>query len=65
VDGMARHILLTLKQNGGFLPVHDKSDAEEIHALFACSKKTFKHAVGALYNQQLILLEKDGIRIQS
>ncbi|MDR3267880.1 MAG: GntR family transcriptional regulator [Tannerella sp.] len=65
VDGIARHILLTLKQNGGFLPVHDKSDAEEIYALFACSKKAFKQAVGALYKQQFIALEKNGIRINT
>jgi predicted RNA-binding protein (virulence factor B family) len=63
VDGIARNILQTLKQNRGFLPVHDKSDAAEIHALFACSKKSFKQATGALYRQQLILLEREGIRL--
>ncbi|MDR1102160.1 MAG: GntR family transcriptional regulator, partial [Tannerella sp.] len=38
IDGIARRVLQTLTQNGGFLPVHDRSDAGEIYALFACSK---------------------------
>ncbi|MDR0843928.1 MAG: GntR family transcriptional regulator [Tannerella sp.] len=63
VDGIAQHILLVLKQNGGYLPVHDKSDTGEIYALFACSKKSFKKAIGALYKQQFISLERDGIRL--
>ena len=62
IDGMALKIFDILNHNGGYLPVHDKSDAHEIQALFACSKKTFKQAIGALYKQQLITLEKDGIR---
>jgi predicted RNA-binding protein (virulence factor B family) len=63
VDGIAQQIFRTLQQNGGYLPVHDKSDADEIHALFACSKKSFKKALGALYKQQLITLEQEGIRL--
>ncbi|MDR2041949.1 MAG: GntR family transcriptional regulator [Tannerella sp.] len=62
IDGIARRVLQTLTQNGGFLPLHDKSNAEEIYSLLACSKKSFKKAVGALYRQQLISLEKEGIR---
>lgn len=63
VDGIARQIFQTLQQNGGYLPVHDKSDADEIYSLFACSKKSFKKAIGALYKQQLISLDDKGIRI--
>ncbi|MDR1335724.1 MAG: GntR family transcriptional regulator [Tannerella sp.] len=62
IDGIARRVLQTLTQNGGFLPLHDKSDAGEIYALFACSKKSFKKAVGALYRQHFISLENGGIR---
>ena len=62
VDGIAQHILDMLNRNGGYLPLHDKSDADEIQALFACSKKSFKKAIGALYKQKLITLEKEGIR---
>lgn len=63
VDSIAQQIFRTLQQNGGFLPVHDKSDADEIYSLFACSKKSFKKAIGALYKQQLIVLEQGGIRL--
>ncbi|MDR1454163.1 MAG: GntR family transcriptional regulator [Tannerella sp.] len=63
IDGIARRVLQTLTRSGGFLPVHDGSDAGEIQSLFACSKKSFKKAVGALYRQQLISLEKEGIRL--
>ena len=62
IDHIAQKILDTLNHNGGYLPVHDKSDADEIQALFACSKKTFKQAIGTLYKQKLIALEKGGIR---
>lgn len=63
VDGIAQQVYNVLRQNNGYLPVHDKSDADEIYALFACSKKSFKKAIGALYKQQLIILEDDGIRL--
>jgi len=63
IDNIARKILDILNHNGGYLPVHDKSDADEIQALFACSKKSFKQAIGALYKQKLIALENKGIRI--
>jgi len=63
VDSISQRILDMLIHNGGNLPLHDKSDADEIQALFACSKKSFKKAVGALYKQKLITLEKERIRL--
>ena len=63
VDGITSQIMETLNHNGGYLPLHDKSDAGAIYALFACSKKSFKKAIGALYRQQLISLEDEGIRL--
>lgn len=62
IDGIARQIFQTLQQNGGYLPIHDKSDANEIYSLFSCSKKNFKKSIGALYKQQLILIDDKGIR---
>jgi predicted RNA-binding protein (virulence factor B family) len=62
VEGTAGLILESLKAQGGFLPVHDKSNPEEIYALFGCSKKNFKQALGALYKKGLITIEKAGIR---
>jgi uncharacterized protein len=54
-------ILTQLKEEGGFLPVHDKSPAEEIYRRFGVSKKKFKMAVGVLYKQGRIAIEPDGI----
>ena len=61
IDGIADRILEALRGNGGALPVHDKSDADEIRALFGCSKKSFKQAVGALYRRHLITIEPAGL----
>ena len=63
VEGIAGIILDALKVQNGFLPVHDKSPAEEIYSLFGCSKKSFKQASGALYKQKLISIEPTGIRL--
>ena len=63
VEGIAGIILDALKVQNGFLPVHDKSPAEEIYSLFGCSKKSFKQAIGALYKKKLISIEPVGIRL--
>lgn len=63
IDGIAATILESLKAQGGYIAVHDKSEPEEIYSLFRCSKKAFKQAVGALYKQHLIRLEENGIRL--
>ncbi|MBP5214060.1 MAG: GntR family transcriptional regulator, partial [Bacteroidales bacterium] len=52
-----------LHLHGGFLPLTDKSDPELITAELQMSKKNFKKAVGALYKQQRIVLEENGIRL--
>ncbi|MDH6343483.1 putative RNA-binding protein (virulence factor B family) [Parabacteroides sp. PFB2-12] len=63
VGGIADTILETLKIQGGFIPLHDKSEPEQIYALFQCSKKAFKQAIGALYKKKLISIGDDGIRL--
>lgn len=65
VGGIADKILDSLKVQGGFINVNDKSQPEVIYSLFACSKKAFKQAVGALYKQQLIDIEDGGIRLSA
>jgi len=60
-DG-AQLILKELKKSDGFLPLHDKSDPEEIQSLLQMSKKNFKRSVGILYKKKLISLEPKGIR---
>ena len=62
-DKYERIILGYLKQQGGFAQVHDKSDPKLISDLFGMSKKAFKKAIGNLYKQRIINIEKDGINI--
>ena len=63
VEDETEKIIRLLKENEGFLPYHDKSDPEEIYAVFGMSKKTFKMTTGNLYKQRNISFEKDGIRL--
>lgn len=62
VDGIADQILSELKASDGWLPFSDKSSPEAIKARFQISKGVFKQAIGALYRQKRISIEKDGIR---
>lgn len=63
IEGLPGIILESLKSQGGYIAVHDKSDPEVIQSLFQCSKKSFKQAVGVLYKQHIITLENDGIKL--
>jgi uncharacterized protein len=65
VDSLTQMILDELRKAGGFIPVSDKSEAEEVYRVFGISKKTFKQTVGALYKQRLITIGTDGIRLNS
>lgn len=65
VEGIANIILESLKAQGGFIAVHDKSDPDLIYSLFRCSKKAFKQAIGSLYKQKLITIEPQGIKLVS
>ena len=65
VDDITQGVLAVLKRRGGFMPVTDKSQPEEIYALFGISKKVFKQTLGALYKSKRILIEADGIRMVS
>ena len=53
-----------LLDNKGFLPLHDKSPAEQIQQTLGMSKKLFKKGVGALYKAALIEMTEDGIRLK-
>ncbi len=63
VTTLTDKILQMLHDNGGELAVSDKSDPEKIYTLFGVSKKVFKQAIGALYKQKLIEIEKLTIRL--
>jgi len=63
IDDFAETLLAYIKENGGSIPLNDKSPAEEIYDTFEVSKKTFKKGVGDLYRKRLIILEDNGIRL--
>jgi predicted RNA-binding protein (virulence factor B family) len=63
-DANSQLILESLLKSGGFLPLSDKSSPEEIYSRFGISKNAFKKSIGALYKQQMITLEKEGIRLK-
>lgn len=52
-----------IRENQGYVPLNDKTDAEVIYHTFGVSKKTFKKAVGDLYKKRLVILEEGGIRL--
>lgn len=63
IEGVTGSILAALDDNNGYLPLTDKSPPTEIYSAFKVSKKVFKQAIGVLYKQRRIVLERDGIRL--
>ena len=63
VDDLADKILTSLERKGGFLPLSDKSSPQEIFEAFRTSKATFKKTIGGLYKKGLIVIDRDGIRL--
>lgn len=61
IDPIGEQILQKLQQNNGFLPYHDKTDAEIIYRNFGVSKKVFKAAIGTLYKRREINITPEGI----
>jgi len=64
-DKNENSILNLLKKENGFLAIHDKSDPKLISKLLGMSKSAFKKAIGRLYKQKIIIIEKDGIRLHN
>ncbi len=58
----SQKILQKISENNDFLPLTDNSTPEAIKSELGISKKAFKKAIGQLYKQGLIALEKTGIR---
>ncbi|EZH75429.1 GntR family transcriptional regulator [Aquimarina atlantica] len=63
IEPNAELILKELKSSGGFIDLNDKSDPEDIKEMFQLSKKSFKKAIGSLYKDRKIIIEKEGIRL--
>lgn len=62
-DDVRDKIVQALKDNGGFMPLTDKTDPEKIYKLFGVSKKKYKIAIGGLYKSRIIAVEENGIRL--
>ncbi|MGH1388389.1 CvfB family protein [Kordia sp.] len=64
IEPSAQIVLDALQQNGGSLPLHDKSNPEDIKSRLKMSKKSFKKAIGSLYKQEQIIIKSDGIELK-
>lgn len=62
-DDAQQKILDALKNANGFLPLHDKSEAQEIQNALGMSKKTFKSAIGMLFKTKVISIKENGVEL--
>lgn len=63
MDEDSEAILEKLVSNDGYLPYHDKTDADTIRRVFNISKKAFKRSIGKLYKEGKIELKDEGIHL--
>jgi uncharacterized protein len=62
-DELSQQILDDLKTNDGTSALTDKSTPDAIYKKFSASKASYKRALGALYKQRLITIEKDKVTL--
>lgn len=60
---LANRIMGYLRDVGGEMALSDSSSPEEIKAVFQCSKKDFKKALGYLYKKGKILIADGGVTL--
>lgn len=65
ISDISNKVLTEIKNRGGHLNLTDKSAPGEIYAQLEMSKKNFKKAIGGLYKQKLIRIEKDGLYLNN
>lgn len=63
MDDAKWKILNLLKNENGFLALHDNSTPEEVKAKLQMSKKAFKKAIGSLYKEKLVILTDKGVQL--
>ncbi len=63
VNTLKDQILEKLTQAGGKMPYSDSSTPDQIWNAFACSKKAFKQAIGALFKERKIVITDSGISV--
>ncbi len=62
-DPLNERILSALRDNNGFLPLHDDSTPEAISKGLEMSKRNFKKSIGNLLKKGKISFEENGIRL--
>jgi len=62
-DELSQQILDDLNASGGSSTLTDKSTPDAIYKKFNASKASYKRALGALYKQRLIKIEKDKVTL--
>lgn len=60
---LANRIMGYLREAGGGMTLSDSSSPDEIKAVFQCSKKDFKKALGYLYKKGKILIADGGVTL--
>jgi len=63
-DADQTRIIRVLEENEGVLSLNDRSAPDEIYEELQMSKKAFKRAIGGLYKQRIIVIDKKGIRMK-
>jgi len=63
LEPAANLIYQQLLAHNGFLPLHDKSDPEDIKRIMQMSKKVFKKGIGVLYKERKIKIGTNGIQL--
>lgn len=63
MDKDSEYILQKMRENGGYLALHDKSDPELIQEELEMSKNAFKRAIGRLWKEHKINILENGIEI--
>lgn len=59
----ADDLKVILKSNGGFLPLNDDSNPEDVYRMTEMSKKTFKRTLGYMMKQGLIAIDEKGVKL--
>ncbi|NLY44958.1 MAG: S1 RNA-binding domain-containing protein [Tissierella sp.] len=64
MDTDGKVIMKKLKENGGSLPLGDKSSPDAIRKELKMSKAGFKRAIGRLYKEGIIIISDNGIKLK-
>lgn len=65
IEPNAQKVYDILKNNKGYLALHDKSDPKAIYSALKMSKKAFKKAIGSLYkDKQIEIVRGEGIKLK-